>query len=103
MFSEKLKVLRKSKGLTQEQLSNLLNVQRSSVGKYESSNVIPSPEVLKKIADIFNVTTDYLLGKTDVKESPIITNAEILKLWQAYQKAPEEVKNIVDMILRGNK
>ena len=61
-FSEKLKKLRKSKKITQEELAKIINVERSSIGKYESSTTIPSNETLIKIANYFNVSTDYLLG-----------------------------------------
>lgn len=61
MFSKRLKESRKSAGLTQEELAIRIGVERSSVGKYESTSTIPSPDVLIKIATELNVTTDYLL------------------------------------------
>lgn len=69
MFSERLKELRKARGLTQEQLAAILGVERSSVGKYESRPVIPSADVLNKIADYFDVSIDYLLGREDTKKT----------------------------------
>ena len=69
MFSERLKKARKAKKMTQEQLATLIMVERSSVGKYESANVIPSSEVLKRIADELDVSVDYLLGRTNVMTS----------------------------------
>lgn len=73
-FSEKLKKLRKDKKITQEELAKIINVERSSIGKYESSNTIPSNDTLIKIATYFNVSIDYLLGKT---ETPNNTPANI--------------------------
>ena len=61
-FSERLKNLRKTHKITQEKLATVIGVERSSIGKYESSTTIPSNETLIKIAQFFNVTTDYLLG-----------------------------------------
>lgn len=69
MFSERLKRARKAKKMTQEQLAAVIMVERSSVGKYESANVIPSPEVLKRIADALDVSVDYLLERTNAKTS----------------------------------
>ena len=66
-FSKKLKELRKRHKITQENLANIIGVERSSIGKYESSTTIPSNETLIKIANYFNVSTDYLLGN---KEEP---------------------------------
>ena len=69
MFGERLKLLRKSRGITQEQLAEIIGVERSSIGKYEGkSKTIPSDDVKAKIADYFNVSTDYLLGRSDVAE-----------------------------------
>lgn len=65
MFSKLLKKLRRSRGLTQDQLAAIIGVERSSVGKYESTNTIPSIDVLNAIADHFEVSIDYLLGRND--------------------------------------
>lgn len=67
MFGERLKELRESKGMTQEFLAELLNVSRQSIGVYENNNVDPGINTLVKIADIFNISLDYLLGRTDEK------------------------------------
>jgi transcriptional regulator with XRE-family HTH domain len=66
MFKQRLKELRKKYGVTQEQLAAIIGVERSTIGKYEGSKgVIPSTEVLNDIADYFEVSVDYLLGRTD--------------------------------------
>lgn len=63
MFAERLKQLRKERGLTQVQLAEIIRVERSSVGKYEgNSRIIPSDDVKKRIAEFFDVSVDYLLG-----------------------------------------
>ena len=61
-FSEKLKKLRKEKKITQEKLASIIGVERSSIGKYESTNVMPSIDVLNRISNFFGVSVDYLLG-----------------------------------------
>lgn len=61
-FGNRLKKLRQNAGLTQSELSELLGVVPSAVGKYERlPNSYPSIEVLVKLADYFKVSTDYLL------------------------------------------
>lgn len=70
MFSERLKKSRKSAGLTQEELATRIGVERSSVGKYESTSTIPSPDVLARISKELNVTTDYLLTGKNTNASP---------------------------------
>lgn len=61
-FNNKLRELRKGSGLTQKQLSERLGVAKSVVSYYEQGSRFPSYDVLIKIARIFHVTTDYLLG-----------------------------------------
>ncbi len=63
MFANQLKNLRKSKGLNQVQLAQKLAVTSQSVSNWENDNIMPSVEMLEKIADYFNVSTDYLLGR----------------------------------------
>lgn len=61
-FGNRLKELRTKAGLMQKQLANQLGVTASVVSYYELSERSPSPEVLVKLARIFHVSTDYLLG-----------------------------------------
>ena len=62
MFNEKLKILRKSKGFTQEELAIKVNVVRQTVSKWEKGLSVPDAEVLQKIADVLDVGVDELLG-----------------------------------------
>lgn len=66
-FGERLKTLRQSKGLTQQQLSDKLGLTKSVISAYETNLRLPSYDVLKHIAAIFGVTTDYLLGMNRAK------------------------------------
>ena len=61
-FGTTLKELRKKNKMTQLQLANLLGITKSVVSFYENRERTPSPETLVKIASVFHVTTDYLLG-----------------------------------------
>lgn len=65
MLNEKLKKLRKEKGITQSELAKIVGVSTSMIGMYETDARKPSYEVLTKIAQYFRVSTDYLLGKTE--------------------------------------
>lgn len=67
MFKERLKELRESRNLTQSQLSEVLGIGRASVSNYELGTRTPDIDVLLKIADYFEVTTDYLTGKSQFK------------------------------------
>ena len=63
-----LKALRVNKGISQLQLANIIMVSQQSVNKYENHNVEPDIETLIKIADYFEVSIDYLVGRTEIQE-----------------------------------
>lgn len=65
MDGKRLKKLRREKGLTQQQLADILNVDLSSIGKWEIHDFTPNKTTLFQLANFFEVTTDYLLGRTD--------------------------------------
>ncbi|MCI5892911.1 MAG: helix-turn-helix domain-containing protein [Clostridiales bacterium] len=80
MLSDKLKQLRKQKKITQEKLANMLNVETSSISKYESANVMPSIDTLAEIANIFDVSIDYLLGRVDKNITPVSLERDTIKI-----------------------
>ncbi len=61
-FGTTLKKLRQEAGMTQKQLADRLWLSKATVSYYEQSLRFPSPEVLVKLAGVFHVTTDFLLG-----------------------------------------
>ena len=65
-FNEKLQKLRKQKGLTQEELAEVLFVSRTAISKWESGRGYPNIESLKAIAKFFSVTVDELLSTDEV-------------------------------------
>lgn len=64
-FGEKIKALRKEKGITQKQLAEVLNVSLAAIGMYETNRINPSPDILIKIAKYFDVSMDELFGIDD--------------------------------------
>ena len=69
IFSEKLAVLRKNKGLTQESLAEKLNVSRQAVAKWESGQAYPDISNLIQISNLMNVTVDYLVRDGECMKS----------------------------------
>ena len=63
MFAVRIKNLRLTKGLNQVQLADKLGVKKQSISNWENDNIMPSVDMLVKIADFFGVTTDYLLAR----------------------------------------
>ena len=65
----RLKKLREQERLSQESLALKLNVSQSTISAYETGERTPDLETFIKIADLFNVSLDYLCGKSDTKQS----------------------------------
>lgn len=63
MFNDRLNKTRKEKGVTAQQMADKLCINIRSYRAYESADRSPNLEILVKIADILNVSTDYLLGR----------------------------------------
>lgn len=70
IFSEKLQLLRRGKGLTQEALAQALSVSRQAVAKWEAGQAFPDISNLIEISNLFHVTVDYLVREQDCAASP---------------------------------
>lgn len=68
MFKERLKSTRKATNKTQKEVSLYLGIAERAYQNYEYGNREPNLETLSKLADYFNVSTDYLLGRSDDPE-----------------------------------
>lgn len=64
-FKERLRELRKSRGLSQVALAEKLGMAKSTIGAYETGDITPSLPALNAIADYFNVDLNYLTGEAD--------------------------------------
>lgn len=67
MFGKRLKLLRTNLNLTQKQLGKNLNLSQRAISSYENGLRFPDEQILNLIADYFNVSIDYLMGRTDIK------------------------------------
>lgn len=67
MLGERIKQQREIKELNQKQLADMLGVSPSTIGMYEQNRRSPDKDMLLKLAEIFNVSVDYLLGTTKIK------------------------------------
>ena len=69
MFTERLKDLRKKRKLTQKDFAIIFNIAQATIGMWETGMRQPDFLTLQKIADYFNVTTDYLLGNSNTSKT----------------------------------
>ena len=65
MLNERLKELRKEKGLTQKQVADALGISDKGYGYYELGQREPNIAMLKALCDFYDVSADYLIGRTD--------------------------------------
>ncbi len=88
LYKDRLKKLRIEKGLSQEELSNTLSLNKSTICCYEKGTRVPSLEVLIKLSDYFEVSIDYLLGR-DV----LVRNKKTRKLEFVSEEEYEKIVN----------
>ena len=96
IFGERLKKLRHSKGITQKELAEQLQIGRSSIAEYEAGKKTPTGPVVAKIAKYFSVSTDYLLGLTD---DPTPKSGELPEFVKEKLKRLEELEKERERLL----
>jgi len=84
MFAKRLEKLRVEKNLTHQQMADMLGITRQAYGNYENGKREPDLKTLSKLADFFNVSLDYLLGKSPHRSSP-----------NQYEPTPAEIEDVI--------
>ena len=72
MKGNRIKLLREEKKIKQDELAKVLSISPSAVGMYERDEREPNDDITLKLAEYFGVSTDYLLGKTDLRKAEAI-------------------------------
>ena len=91
MLGDKIREIRLAKKISQVELAKILDVTKQSVSNWENENIQPSIEMLSKIADAFNVSTDFLLSRDDRRYLDVTGVSE--KTIQNLQSIIEEIRN----------
>ena len=94
-IADRILMLRKSKGMSQEQLAEAVGVSRQAVSKWESEQASPDPEKIIALSEIFGVTTDYLLKGIEPEEEAEIEPEEK----KTEESKPEESHKTVGDVL----
>lgn len=100
---DKIRELRKERGLNQDQLAELASLNRVTIAKYESGRVEPGAQALSRIADALEVSTDVLLGRADEpepeqREEPKTPQIRIVSGWM--EKMPKEDQDRVVQMMQ---
>ena len=107
MLPEVLKKERNKKGLSQMALSKILGISQQTIGSWETGRTSPDLVSLTKLSTLFDISTDYLLGMTNIpdtaenykrKISPAqdLLSTEDRELLNKYHKLPEKVRNKIE-------
>lgn len=97
ILSEKITLLRKQNGWSQEQLAEQLHISRQSISKWESGTSIPDLDKIIKLSSIFSVSTDYLL-KDEMEELEYIQTADTLEEGQSRSISIEEADSYMNLV-----
>lgn len=101
VFGERIKKLRTDRKWTQEYVCEKLNISSGALSRYETGMYEPkSLELVKDFANLFNVSTDYLLGKNDEQDSSISYTPEIRAIARDVAKLNPEKKELFKNLLK---
>ncbi len=105
-FGETITNLRKSKGITQEQLAETLGVTRQTISKWELDQSTPDLNYISQLSDLYGVTTDYLIkGEEPAKNTEASETSEASEAEELYEQivgnSREEVKQIIYVTKEG--
>ncbi len=99
-LGDRLKQLRLQKGLSKSDLAKEIGVHYSQIGRYEDKGARPSADILAKLANVLEVSSDYLMNGTsdDLAESSL-TDKELLNQFKIIEKMPDDKKSVVKEFL----
>lgn len=107
LLSEKVKILRKKKGISQQQLADLLDIHLTNLNRLEKGHSQPSIDVIKKLVNIFEVSADYLLNdqidsfEIDIEHKNIADKIRLIDKLE--DKDREALIQVIDTMLTKQK
>jgi transcriptional regulator with XRE-family HTH domain len=108
LIGQRIKELRTKLNLTQKVLAEKVGMTYVQIGRYEKRGAVPSSEVLNKLADALNTTTDYLMnGNTEEKAKASLKDSELLQQFKAVEELDEKdkstIKDIIDAFIKRSR
>ncbi len=107
-IGERIKELLKSNDLTQADLTAKIKISKAQMNRYINHGVNPPSDVLKKMADVFGTTVDYIVsGATDEKAKASLKNAKVLEQYRELEALPDgersTILKVVNALIRDFK
>ncbi len=101
-LGKRIQELRKQIGLTQAQLASKIEISHTQLTRYESKNIQPPADVLQRLANVFDVSIDYLVnGNKSDKVEQTLKDAELIKQFKQLDKMPEDEKKSILKVLNA--
>lgn len=98
MIGERIKSLREERKITQQELARYLGVSQKTISNYENGERSPDPNTLRKIADYFDVTVDYLLGRSNHRQ---LTRKDERDIEKIIEETRQRIENTEGLMLDG--
>jgi len=101
-FGDNLKAARMQKGVSQGQLADMMGIHSTHISRYERNQTIPSVDVVKKLADLLEVSADVLVyGSADEKVRGRIQDDELLTMFTKAQSLDEDDRKSIKAMLKA--
>jgi len=101
-----LKSLRQEFGISQQRLADAVNVSQQSINQYENHKIEPDIAVLSRLADYFNTSIDYIVGRTNIRRriehtEPFHLNEGEAEMLLQYRALKENERNCVKLVMEA--
>ncbi len=108
LVGKQIQELRKQNGWSQNQLANKIEISITQLQRYENKGIQPPADVLKKLADAFNTSIDFIVyGNNEQKAQQSIKDSELLSQFKAVEeletKDKNTIKDIIDAFIKRSK
>jgi len=99
-FSNRLKKARLEKNLSKSDLADKIGVHYSQIGRYEEKGALPSADVLANLANVLEVSSDFLMnGTSDDLANNTLTDKELLNQFKSIEKMNDTDKNVIKILI----
>ena len=99
MINQRLKELRQVNNLTQSELAERVGLSYIQIGRYEKGKSSPSSDILQKLAEVLNTSTDFIMnGKSEQVEAQL-SDKELIKQFKEVEKMNSDDKNLIKTLI----
>lgn len=102
ILGKRVQQLRRDYNMTQDDLGKILGVGKTTISNYENGNSFPDSEKLLQLSEVFEVTTDYLLGASDVRDRSILTPKDEKNIAKTLDVLKDQIENSKEIPLNYN-